>query len=206
MYHPANTNTDLAALAKKILDVNQTHFMITARPRLASRDFVSLNLNAVVWSYGMTNIQHEIQEGGRQAGSGSQFDYNSVLCNQPGLAILYILTLCIWLHGSILWLCSPSLHSDSERYLEEGFPWSSLVWPQSPDASPSFKVSAPPEPVKTSTPQRFQFFYQIIKYVISNKFISQRHSQLSPKMHFQRIKSISQTGWVSPWYCSHTTL
>ena len=67
MYHPANTNTDLAALAKKILDVNQTHFMITARPRLASRDFVSLNLNAVVWSYGMTNIQHEIQEGGRQA-------------------------------------------------------------------------------------------------------------------------------------------
>ena len=41
--------SQLATSAKKILDVNQTHFMITARPRLASRDFVSLNLNAVVW-------------------------------------------------------------------------------------------------------------------------------------------------------------
>ena len=71
----------------------------------------------VLW-YGMTNIQHEIQEGGRE---------EAVAVSMTTILFFVISLACIWLHSSILWLCSPNLHSDSERYLEEGFPWSSLV-------------------------------------------------------------------------------
>ena len=83
LYHSANTNTELAASPKKILDVNQTHFMITARSRLASRYLIGLNLTAMICCE-----QHEIQlrEGGRE-GRGSQYNYNSVLCTQPGYIV-----------------------------------------------------------------------------------------------------------------------
>ena len=94
LYHSANTNTELAASPKKILDVNQTHFMITARSRLASRYLIGLNLTAMICCE-----QHEIQL--REGGRAEVVSITTILFFVLSLAILYILTICIWHQGTV---------------------------------------------------------------------------------------------------------
>ena len=139
-------------------------------------------------------------QGGREArGSHSQSsNYTSVLCNQPGYIV----------HSNYLHM-APGRHTRAQFSLPTftGIPrdiyrkvfCGSLAGLAGLTGSdPNLQMRVPVSKKVHQSQSKLQLRkgsnFSANNKIISNKFISQSHSKLSPKMHFQGNKSISH--WV----------